>query len=762
VNLEPDSPRPPDDEGLTKRVDALVAWIDEIDARLRTTEVATGDEKTAKELRKAVEAAAKHDPKLEERVKNRVDVLGDRLETLASTVGTTSAALAAKDGELVAVRKELAVSVARMEALATDVRQTSRDRDVELRKAVDKLASDHAKRKRSERDPEVDRKLAYLSERLDTLSTTVNESAAATARREGELATLRRETEAADSSIAAALSEIRGAVDQASLLELRKQVDAFGARERELATLRAKSQERDARVTAAIKELREALTGVAKHVSALRKQVDSAELTALTERVAGLEASPVTDLGARLENIETAAVGMGSRVADLESATSGKLAALVHASNEIRAELGGTLGRLEALERAANEPRADDARLGELEAALESVRQQAAAHASELACVESAFEEIRKDTATRDAELAAALQGALDAGLARVESATSEQLDGLAAGGTELRAEIAATLRRLDAVEATASAPPDDSRLVALEAALDGVRDEATARGDALAAATSEHLQRVTADVRTGIAGALTRLTVLEADAAARAEEPDRHAELESALEALRQEAETRRGEVADLQALLDSTLARAEEATSEQLAEIARKHDEARSELADTRGRLEALEASASEPAEEDPRLAAFEAALDAVRHDAGSRDEQLAVLQERLDSGLGRVDQLVADLLEALRTMPSDVGADTSELVEAWEAERAWVRTQLGALAAMQAASAAAPSEPHDVASALAELATRVALMEASVRGSHESGLAQLEWRLQQLEGQQVHAHSQARVVPIRTSEA
>ena len=181
MNLEPDSPRRHDDDGLAKRVDALVAWIDEIDARLRTAEVATGDQKTAKELRKAVEAAAKHDPKLEERVKNRVDVLGDRLETLATTVGTTSAALAAKDGDLVAVRKELAAAVTRMEALATDVKQASRDRDVELRKAVDKFSADHAKRKRSERDPEVDRKLAYLSERVDTLSTTVNESAAARA-----------------------------------------------------------------------------------------------------------------------------------------------------------------------------------------------------------------------------------------------------------------------------------------------------------------------------------------------------------------------------------------------------------------------------------------------------------------------------------------------------------------------------------------------------------------------------------------------------
>ena len=71
----PDSDGARQDEILADRVEALAAWIQEVDTRLRAAELTSGDQKTAKELRKAVEALAKHDPKLEDRLTNRVDVL---------------------------------------------------------------------------------------------------------------------------------------------------------------------------------------------------------------------------------------------------------------------------------------------------------------------------------------------------------------------------------------------------------------------------------------------------------------------------------------------------------------------------------------------------------------------------------------------------------------------------------------------------------------------------------------------------------------
>ncbi|HET7743876.1 MAG TPA: hypothetical protein VFK76_03975, partial [Gaiellaceae bacterium] len=82
------------------RLDSIVAWLTELEERVRAAELISGDEKTAKELRKAVEALAKHDPKLEERLGNRVDVLADRFATLATTISTTTSALAGKDGEI--------------------------------------------------------------------------------------------------------------------------------------------------------------------------------------------------------------------------------------------------------------------------------------------------------------------------------------------------------------------------------------------------------------------------------------------------------------------------------------------------------------------------------------------------------------------------------------------------------------------------------------------------------------------------------------
>ena len=58
----PDRSRAGADRGVAERVDALASWINEIDLRLRTAEIQTGDERTAKELRKAVEAIVEARP----------------------------------------------------------------------------------------------------------------------------------------------------------------------------------------------------------------------------------------------------------------------------------------------------------------------------------------------------------------------------------------------------------------------------------------------------------------------------------------------------------------------------------------------------------------------------------------------------------------------------------------------------------------------------------------------------------------------------
>ena len=110
------------DEGsLSDRVDSLATWMNEIEARLHAAELASGDEKTARELRKALEALAKHDPKLEKRITDHVAVVADRLETLASTISQTAAALAARDGEIASLRRELEDAERKIESLGQPV-----------------------------------------------------------------------------------------------------------------------------------------------------------------------------------------------------------------------------------------------------------------------------------------------------------------------------------------------------------------------------------------------------------------------------------------------------------------------------------------------------------------------------------------------------------------------------------------------------------------------------------------------------------------
>ena len=78
---------PLDQDGTSLEADlvsALAARVDAIDDLVRTTTEVV-DEKALKELRRTIEALSKRDPKFEERVTNKVDVLADHLETVAKT-----------------------------------------------------------------------------------------------------------------------------------------------------------------------------------------------------------------------------------------------------------------------------------------------------------------------------------------------------------------------------------------------------------------------------------------------------------------------------------------------------------------------------------------------------------------------------------------------------------------------------------------------------------------------------------------------------
>lgn len=260
---------------LAERVDALAVRIQEMDSRVRATEIATGDEKTAKELRKAIEVLAKHDPRLEERLTNRVDVLADRLDTLSTTVSTTAARLAGKDGEIVGLRRELESGHARIEVLVAEVRRTAGATDIdELRRAIAAVSAERLAHHDDEQIAGLTRKVEFLAERVDTLASTVATTAAGLAGREGELSALRRRLEDDTSQVTRAVAELeetRGKADLAPEVSSLSSAVATTARdlarrECELTELRGRLEDGFDRVDSAVAVLGQALGAAASRI----------------------------------------------------------------------------------------------------------------------------------------------------------------------------------------------------------------------------------------------------------------------------------------------------------------------------------------------------------------------------------------------------------------------------------------------------------------------------------------------------------------
>lgn len=141
--------------------------------------------------------SSKNDSKHEARFAARLDVLSERVDTLAATVATTASAMAKKDGEIASLRRELQVRDEQIQALAArplapaggDSREL-----YQLRETVAALSSERTNGG-SKQVEELTAKVGLLGQRLDTLSTTVSTTAAGLAGRDGELATIRKRLE---------------------------------------------------------------------------------------------------------------------------------------------------------------------------------------------------------------------------------------------------------------------------------------------------------------------------------------------------------------------------------------------------------------------------------------------------------------------------------------------------------------------------------------------------------------------------------------
>jgi chromosome segregation ATPase len=437
------------DELLSERVETLAAWIQDLEAQLRATSVA-GDGKQLKELAKALEAWNKHDPKLQERVTNRVDVLADRFETLARTVNTTAAALAGKDGEIARLRRELEEGTARMETVVRELRQTGgAGGDVaELRKAIAALSSEKRSKGGDKRVDALSAELDVLAQRLDTLSKTVSTTAAGLAGREGELAAVRARLEQGDARADSVIRELRASLDalarqvgelgdrprdsratelfgalldelHGKVEQLASKLDAvsgsvakasagLAANEAELATFHRRFEEAGAQVDGMIQELRETVAAlptagsveaaIEDDLRTLGVQVDGA-----MEHVSRLEAATKARLAhasAATADLERVLAEVSERLVGLERERDTVADALGRAADAWNEERLWVRGQLQALAAAVEDAQSDDSlkpELDELSARVEAIEHEHETVGAELARMAAALDAERDE-----------------------------------------------------------------------------------------------------------------------------------------------------------------------------------------------------------------------------------------------------------------------------------------------------------------------------------------------------------------------------
>jgi len=488
-----------DGDALSARVESLAGWVSDIEAQLRATSV-TGDAKTLKELAKALEAWNKHDPKLEKRLTERVDVLADRFATLSETVNTTAAALAGKGGEIASLRRELEEGNARIESLVRDLRQGGTSPDVaELRKAIATLSTERSGAVDDRRVDQITSDIDVLSQRLDTLSKTVSTTAAALAGKEGELASLRSRLEDGDVRADSLVAELRTTVAQLShqvasiderpggdpqtarifenhLLDLGSRVEQLGegldavsasvattaagveSNETELADVRYRFEEASARIEAMLAELGDVQTAIPatgpvdpeieERLAVLAGQVEelSGSLVHLDEQAA-LRSRDATAAALELERLVDSVT---HRLAGVERAHTSAAAELERIGGAFADERTWVRDQLDILAGAVEQIRPDgtlEPRLLDLASRIEAMEHGQSIVGSEVARIAAAWD-AERDALRHDLEsFAASVQSetasaGLDERSQQLIAELASRLGEMERGGTAVAAEV--------------------------------------------------------------------------------------------------------------------------------------------------------------------------------------------------------------------------------------------------------------------------------------------------------------------------------
>lgn len=779
------------DETLLERVATLAAWVGEIESRVRVAEVTTGDEKTAKELRKALEALVKHDPKLEKRLTDRVDVLADRLSTLASTVSTTAAALAGKEGEIVALRRELDKGGEQIEALMGQLKRTAAAADVEkLQRAIATVGPERSPRSDDKRVDNLSGKVDILADRLDTLAKTVATTASGVAAREGDLALLRERLDEGSKHVQLTLVELQRRLADTELTE---RVDSLAAavaatssglagRESEIAAVRTRLDEAYSRVGTVVTEIRESIGSLATQIAALEKFPGAAE-QALESRAAELDLR-VDALGERLESLATSVTSALTGVSDREAELAALTERVDDASSRVDAvgvELRNALAELP-------EPGTVDP---EVESRLETLRGTVAAVTSQLEQLDSASVDRAQEAASRAAELErllAEVAERLDA-VERERDAAATELARAAESWAEEREWVRRRLEEISAAHADASQAHEGlaPQLAALTERLASMEGEREALGADIAR-VSQVLDAERASLHTQLETLGARLS--ETAAASGNDESERLlAELGDRLEAVERDGAAVASEIARAASYwaseLDSLETRLDRVASAQ-GEAAPPVAEPTELLTELTGRVEAMErdrdaltaeigrvskAWASDRSTLEGRLEQVATHLDQV-HAAAAGSAATGRSGDELDHLRVQVDGLRMRLAASEKELTAftgsrEVASRLDELVRRIDG----VERVALAPSVVVSSSGSPVSGDGRFRLELRALELRMEHAEAASREHREAVLVQLErlasrieWRLQRLEAEHEEATAEAvgggaQVVPIRS---
>ncbi len=742
----------------TSLVEALLARVDALEANLQAT---TGiDEKSLKEFRKTVEAISKRDPKFEERVTNRVDVIADRIETVARTISTTSAALAAKEGEIVQLRRELEASTTRVGAALAEARRASDDTELaEIKRSLAVLSQQKLPRGVEGRIDDLAGKVAQVAQRIDTVSSTVSTTAAGLAGRDGDVTSLRRAFETDAARIEAELVELRRAVDPAPIAELRQAVRQ----------LRDETAEQRDSYQRWFKKASTTVNGLAGGLTELRASVESLSTDAVAREKAEADAARDVDdrissvrargddLATRLDSLSATITATGDRFetrsVELEEMerrfreTSSRVDDLAGGLTELRASVESLSTDAVAREKAEADAardvddrissvraRGDDlaTRLDSLSATITATGDRFETRSVELEEMERRFSETSSRVDNLVGELTRALAEAPDP--RSLEAELGARIDQL----SERSVELEARLERADATvpaqlqEALSEVGELDRRLVeehGLVAALAARLEMSTASTAERLSGGEAELASLRSYVEEGgnrLAAALTELrqsgstvseqiaALEEADADAQRTLDERIANVAGAVvelgdglgSALARVAESERG-LASVQALAEDGSAR----LGSQVSELTQHVTAVSSQLG-------ALEHGGGEIGD---KVSQLETSMHELADRVSGRDDALPALSQRVDALAVDVESAVTSLGEKERELTALQGhtAESSTRIETIVED---IRDALGALPdASPEALAALISRVESTAAGLTSVASRLERLEA-----------------------------------------